>query len=111
MDEPQGFKSSVPPVADVTGEFGIVRFHGRNRDTWEAKGLKPAAERFNYYYSKTELEGWVPKIRVMEHNAAEVHLIMNTNYQEQGIVNARLLGDLLGQGLLSRNLSYSLSRT
>lgn len=83
----------------MTGEFGVVRIHGWNRDTWEAKGLKSAAERFNYYYSKPELEAWVPKIRVMEHNAAEVHLIMNTNCQDQGIVNARLLGDLLGQGL------------
>ncbi len=99
VDEPQGFKSSVPPLADVTGEFGIVRFHGRNRDTWEAKGLKSSAQRFDYYYSAEELEEWVPKIRMMEENAAEVHLVMNTNNQDQGVVNARLLGDMLGEGL------------
>ena len=51
VDEPQGFNSSVPPVADVTGQFGIVRFHGRNRDTWEKKWLKKSAERFDYYYT------------------------------------------------------------
>ena len=51
VDEPQGFRSSVPPVADVTGEFGIIRFHGRNRDTWDAKGLASAAQRFDYLYS------------------------------------------------------------
>ena len=43
VDEPQGFKSSVPPVTDITGRYGIVRFHGRNRETWEAKGLTSAA--------------------------------------------------------------------
>lgn len=99
VDEPQGFESSMPPLADVTGELGIVRFHGRNRDKWEAKGLKSSAERFDYYYSEKELEEWMPKIKMMQENAPEVHLVMNTNRQDQGIANARLLGNLLGEGL------------
>jgi len=37
---------------------------------------------------------------MMAQNADEVHLVMNTNYEDQGIVNARLLGDMLGEGLL-----------
>lgn len=94
VDEPQGFNSSMPPVADVTGEFGIVRFHGRNRDTWEARGLASSAHRFDYYYSPEELEEWVPKVRMMQENAAEVHLVMNTNNRDQGIANARLMGQL-----------------
>ncbi len=36
---------------------------------------------------------------MMQENAAEVHLVMNTNNQDQGVVNARLLGDMLGEGL------------
>jgi uncharacterized protein YecE (DUF72 family) len=95
VDEPQGFKSSVPPVADVTGKYAIVRFHGRNAATWEAKGLASASERFNYYYSREELGEWVSKIRVMQARAAGVHLVMNTNNRDQGIVNARLLGEIL----------------
>jgi hypothetical protein len=35
--------------------LAIVRFHGRNRSTWEAKGLRTSAERFNYLYSDAEL--------------------------------------------------------
>ena len=97
VDEPQGFESSVPTVADVTGRYGIVRFHGRNRDTWEAKGLASSAQRFDYYYSPAELQEWVPKIRMMQENASQVHLVVNTNNQDQGIVNARLLRDLLGE--------------
>ena len=45
--EPQGFKSSAPPVAEVPSDIGQVRFHGRNRDTWERKDIAPA-ERFNW---------------------------------------------------------------
>ena len=99
VDEPQGFKSSVPPIPDVTGPYGIVRFHGRNRDTWEKKGLAGAFERFDYYYSREELEEWAPKIEMIGDNAGEVHLVVNTNNQDQGIVNVRLLGDILGEGL------------
>ena len=79
VDEPQGFESSVPPLADVTGPYGVVRFHGRNRNTWEAKGLATAAHRFDYYYSPQELDEWVPRIAMMRQNASDVHLVMNTN--------------------------------
>ena len=99
VDEPQGFESSVPPVADVTGEIGMVRFHGRNRGTWEAKGLSSSAHRFDYYYTPQELEEWVPKVKMMRENASEVHLVVNTNNGDQGIVNARLLGELMGEGM------------
>jgi hypothetical protein len=32
---------------------------------------------------------------MMQENARELHLVMNTNYQDKGIVNARLLGLIL----------------
>ena len=102
VDEPQGFNSSVPPVADVTAEIGVVRFHGRNKDTWEKKGLRSSSERFDYYYPQEEMEEWVPRIDVMRQHAREVHVIMNTNNQDQAIVNARLAENLLGEGLNQR---------
>ena len=100
VDEPQGFTSSVPPLADVTGEVGLVRFHGRNSETWESGGLPSSAHRFDHYYSDAELAEWVPKIELMRENASEVHLVMNTNNRDQGIVNARRLGEMLGDGLM-----------
>ena len=59
VDEPQGFKSSLPPVAAATADVGIVRFHGRNATTWEQKDIS-AAERFAYDYTEHpgELEEW-----------------------------------------------------
>src|SRR5439155_97557 len=39
VDEPQGFPSSIPPVAAVTNDaLAIVRFHGRNAENWKKPG-------------------------------------------------------------------------
>src|SRR5262249_18771323 len=51
VDEPQGFRSSVPPVAAATADIAVVRFHGRNAETWTKKGIT-AAERFAYDYTE-----------------------------------------------------------
>lgn len=95
VDEPQGFPSSVPPVAEVTSpELAIVRFHGRNAETWKKPGLT-AAERFNYLYSLAELKEWVPKIESLAKEAKEVHLLMNNCYGDKAVKNAEQIGDLL----------------
>ena len=88
VDEPQGFKSSVPPVAEVTSDIGLVRFHGRNRETWEKKGIGPA-ERFNYLYSEEELRPWASKIAEMSRQVNEMHVLFNNCYQDKAVVNAR----------------------
>lgn len=94
VDEPQGFASSVPPVAAATTDLGFVRFHGRNAETWE-KRTKTSSERFDHYYEESELAEWVPKIGALTTEAATVQLIMNTNNYDQGPVNARLMQRLL----------------
>ena len=99
VDEPQGFDSSVPPLAEVTGRLGVIRFHGRNSMTWEKKGLESSVQRFDHYYSSDEMSEWVPRIRSMEEHADEVLVIMNTNNRDQGTYNSRILHALLGEGL------------
>ena len=43
VDEPQGFKSSVPPVIVPTSEkLAVFRFHGRNAENWEKKEIAPS---------------------------------------------------------------------
>ena len=96
VDEPQGFPSSVPPIARVTGPVAVVRFHGRNQATWEARG-NSAAERFDWYYTDDELKEWLPRLKQMAEQAREVHALMNTNNQDQGPANARKLADVLEQ--------------
>ena len=94
VDEPQGFASSVPPIAAVTGSTGIVRFHGRKADTWEAKNASPA-ERFDYYYDEGELAPWAQRIKECAESTSEIHVLFNTNNGDQGVVNAKLMGQLL----------------
>ena len=94
VDEPQGFKSSVPPVTAVTADLAIVRFHGRNAETWEAKGITPA-ERFRYLYTRDELREWEPRIREVASNAKDTHILMNNCYANYGTTNAREMAAIL----------------
>jgi len=94
VDEPQGFKSSVPPVTAVTSDLALVRFHGRNAATWEAKGITPA-ERFRYLYSRHELSEWVAPIRQAASEADDTHVLMNNCYANYGTTNAREIAALL----------------
>jgi uncharacterized protein YecE (DUF72 family) len=55
--------------------MAIVRFHGRNKETWEAKGLKSAAERFNYLYSEAELHELATHVKELAENAQETHAL------------------------------------
>jgi uncharacterized protein YecE (DUF72 family) len=95
VDEPQGFKSSVPPVAEVTSDIGLVRFHGRNTETWEKKGIGPA-ERFNYLYTEEELRPWAGKITDICQQTREMHVLFNNCYQDKAVVNARQMCFMLG---------------
>jgi uncharacterized protein YecE (DUF72 family) len=95
VDEPQGMKTSVPPVTEVTSAVGMVRFHGRNAENWEKKGI-PAQERFNYLYSIDELKTRVPDILRMAEQADRVHVIFKNKSQDFPVRNAREFTEMLG---------------
>jgi uncharacterized protein YecE (DUF72 family) len=94
VDEPQGFPSSVPPVAAVTSRIALVRMHGRRTETWE-EPTEAAHDRFNYLYSEEELRSWVPKIRGLARRADEVHVVMNNCYSDHAAQNARQIATML----------------
>ncbi|HEX6231372.1 MAG TPA: DUF72 domain-containing protein [Actinomycetota bacterium] len=95
VDMPQGFDSSLPPVAAATAkDLSMVRFHGRNREAWEGKS-DTASERFRYEYSQGELLGWVPRIRDIAEQTRETHVLMNNCYRDFAVNNARQLASLL----------------
>lgn len=87
VDEPQGFPSSVPPLAAATSDIALVRFHGRNRETWEKKDIGPA-ERFNYRYTGEELAEWVPRIKELAAKTHQLHILFNNCHQDKAVVNA-----------------------
>ena len=94
VDEPQGFKSSVPSVDEVTAPIAAVRFHGRNRETWEQKGLT-VSERFRYLYSEEELKEWAPRVEHMADQAREVHVLFNNCHQDFAVRNGKQLQMML----------------
>ncbi len=94
VDEPQGFESSVPPVAEATSDIGLVRFHGRNREMWEKKGVG-VAERFNYLYTEDELREWVPGIRELASKTRQLHVLFNNCHQDKAVVNARQIAFMI----------------
>jgi uncharacterized protein YecE (DUF72 family) len=95
VDEPQGFKSSVPPVVAVTSpDLAVMRFHGRNEENWEKKGITPA-ERFQYLYDREQLSEWAPRLRDAAKETRDVHVLMNNCYANYGSTNAREMAAIL----------------
>jgi uncharacterized protein YecE (DUF72 family) len=94
VDEPQGFKSSTPPVVAQTAELAVMRFHGRNLSTWEAQ-VKTTAERFKYLYSDEELKPWAAEAASLSKQAEALHVLWNNNYADYPIRNARQFAKLL----------------
>lgn len=103
VDAPRA--SKLPSVVEATSpELAVVRFHGRNDDTWK-KPAKTAAERFEYLYSKPQLRAWVPKIETLAEQAGSVHALMNNCYEDYGVRNAADLAGLLadaGAGVVNQ---------
>lgn len=95
-DEPQFGTGSVPPVYGVTNpRLAIIRFHGRNAETWY-NFAGSSRDRFNWEYTTEELEEWRGKIESAQEIADSVHVFFNTNNADQGPRNATLLMKMLG---------------
>jgi len=95
VDVPEGHRTSMPSVSETTSaQLAVIRFHGRNHETWDLKGVPPNV-RFRYDYSDQELGEWVPRIKEMEKSASHVHALMNNNYSNYSVKNAQQLERML----------------
>ncbi|MCA1830781.1 MAG: DUF72 domain-containing protein [Actinobacteria bacterium] len=95
VDMPQGFASSMPSVAAVTSkQLAVVRFHGRNTETWKKKGLT-VAERFNYLYDEAELAEWQPRLFELASQAKRTHAVFNNCYRDNAVRNAAQLAAMI----------------
>jgi uncharacterized protein YecE (DUF72 family) len=90
---PQGFKTSIPPVAAATAPLAVVRFHGRRDDTWGKRNVS-VHDKFGYDYSKKELKEWQPRLGSLADDAREVHVLMNNCYQDYAVRSARMMAQL-----------------
>ena len=95
VDMPQGFSSSVPPIAEATSEkYALVRFHGRRDETWGKRGV-PVLERFRYDYDEGELEEWAPRVRSLSERTREAHALFNNCYRDYATRNAQAFAQLV----------------
>jgi len=93
VSQPQ-LKGLIPPEPIVTADHAYVRFHGLNYKNWySGKG----SARYDYLYSKEELEEWKPKIEQMEDRATKtIYVYFNNHPSGQAPTNARMMTEILG---------------
>ena len=96
VDEPQGIANTIPSVWEVTNpDLALLRLHGRNRSTWNRKGLAASSQRFDYEYDSEELEHIADGVRGLAVQARNVHVLFNVNHEDQGQRGARELTHIL----------------
>jgi uncharacterized protein YecE (DUF72 family) len=87
----------VPPIAAATHRVAYVRFHGRNWRTWNIRGARASAERFDWMYSRAELAEWVEPLGRLAAEADEVYALFNNNRDDFAPRSAQLLRGLLDE--------------
>lgn len=101
VDAPQDVAASVPPVWASTAPLAVVRLHGRNRATWQARNLASAAERFDYLYSTEELADLVAPVCALAQQVETVHVLFNNCRYDYAPRNATQFQTLLDQDATS----------
>lgn len=88
----------LPPLSDlVTSDVAYVRFHGRNGASWWTGG---AGSRYEYRYTKEELEPWVPRIEAMSTQAKKIRVYFNNHPRGDAPANAKELAALAAKAKL-----------
>jgi uncharacterized protein YecE (DUF72 family) len=86
IDQPL-FANSIKPSAEVTSPIGYIRLHGRNYQNWFREEAN-VVERYDYLYSRDELEPWVKRIKQVAEKAQQTYVITNNHARGQSLVNA-----------------------
>jgi uncharacterized protein YecE (DUF72 family) len=94
IDQPK-LGQSLRPTEHVTSAVGYVRLHGRNYREWFDSDSRD--DRYNYLYTKDELEGWKERITRIAEKAEKTYAIANNHFRGQAAVNAIELKRMLGQ--------------
>jgi uncharacterized protein YecE (DUF72 family) len=95
IDQPV-FRHSIKPGAEVTGPIGYVRLHGRNYENWFRENAE-SHERYDYLYTKDELEAWLDRIHEVARQAHDTYVITNNHYRGQAPTNALMLRAMAGE--------------
>ncbi|WP_454691070.1 DUF72 domain-containing protein [Achromobacter aloeverae] len=89
VDAPQGHDNTVPAVWQATrDDLAVVRLHGRNTEAWNSRGAA-SSSRFQYEYTPEELAELARQVRELARRVRETHVVLNTNFEDQGMRNAQ----------------------
>jgi uncharacterized protein YecE (DUF72 family) len=95
IDQPV-FGHSIKPGTEVTSPIGYVRLHGRNYENWFRENAE-SHERYDYLYTKEELDAWLGRIHEVARQAHDTYVITNNHYRGQAPANALMLRAMAGQ--------------
>ncbi len=96
VDEPE-LPRLMPFINEVTSDIAYLRFHGRNKNWFNA----PASERYNYLYTDDELKGFIPEIKKMASSGAKTYIFFNNCHAGSAVKNATKMRDfLIEEGML-----------
>lgn len=102
VDAPQvATGTAMPPVTAATAPLGYVRFHGRNRSTWNARTVS-AADRFDYLYEPAELAEWRQPVLDLAENTERTWVMFNNCKYDYAPRNAREMAEILGDAVAPR---------
>lgn len=87
IDQPVLRSSIKPSSISTLRDFSYVRLHGRNYKDWFREGAG-RDDRYNYLYTKEELEEWVDKIKDLGRKSDKIFIITNNHYRGQALANA-----------------------
>ena len=80
VDEPL-----LPIQLEVTAPFTYVRWHGHGSRLW-----------YDYTYTTTELDAWVPRVRTLAEKAERIYGFFNNHFRGDAAMNASSLAEQLG---------------
>jgi len=90
VDEPK-LPKLMPYLPKTTSDIGYFRFHGRNRNWFNA----PISVRYNYLYSEEELKEFIPDIRDISQKTNKTFIFFNNCHAGYAAKNAARMAQLL----------------
>jgi len=91
VDEPK-IPRLMPFEPRRTSDIAYFRFHGRNQNWFNAS----REERYNYLYSNTELEEFIPPLRSVSVGAKTTYTFFNNCHAGAAARNALMMKQMLG---------------
>src|SRR5215510_3771033 len=77
---------AIRPSSRVTSHLGYVRLHGRNYKEWFESEHRN--DRYNYLYTRRELEGWAERVKTVSRSTEKTFVIANNHPDGKAAVNA-----------------------